>query len=208
MTFTRVSAVQQGGQTVPSPARLLIIPSSLARLAIATERSEDAEARRIQSEKERYAHSLSSQLSDIQSELDALRQQFALRREEKQRIATKLRSMARLNVPERELLESRTGCRIGSPGEDLISFTFTHLSAERPAEEAYFVFAIQRRTYSMPVVEPALGAGVVEGLLEELNRSRNAFKCIKEMRRLLKGEVERGRRVARGLDEAVRDLRV
>lgn len=70
----------------------------------------------MQSEKERYSHSLSSQLSDIQSELDEIRKQFTQRRNHKKRVAGRMREMAKLNVPERELLESRTGLKIGTPG--------------------------------------------------------------------------------------------
>lgn len=43
-----------------------------------------------------------------------------LRREEKRQVAGKMKEMAKLNVPEREFLESRTGCRIGSPGGECV----------------------------------------------------------------------------------------
>ncbi|CAO1635636.1 unnamed protein product [Parajaminaea phylloscopi] len=171
---------------------------------IAAEREEDAEARRVQAEKERYVHSLSSQLSDVKGELDELRRQFAMRRDEKRRVKGKMREMARLNIPERELLESRTGCRIDSPGDDLISFTFTMLDERRPHDEAFFVFALHKRTYTMPVIQPPLPDKAVQPLLNELNRSRNAFKHIKEMRRLLKAEVQRGAKAATTLEEAMR----
>ena len=190
--------------------------------AIASEREEDSEARRSQAEKERYTHSLSSQLSDIQSELDEMKKQLMSRRERKRRMAGKVKEMARLNIPERELLESRTGLRIGTPGgehatwteservgrtlthnptlnhdspADLISFTFSHLDASNPNEEAFFIFALSKRSYTVPVIQPALPESLVKPLLAELNTSRNAFKFIKQMRKLLKEKVESGARV-------------
>lgn len=199
--------------------------------AIAQEREEDAEAHRVQSEKERHMHSLSSQLSDIQGELDEMRRQFVLRREQKRRVAGKMKEMARLNVPERELLESRTGCRIDSPGgkwqigarshfsqgtdrqptfhysDDLISFTFTMLDVKNPAAEAFFVFALHKRKYTMPIVQPPLPERDIQHLLDDLNKTRNAFKHIKEMRRRLKDEVARGARASMTLAQATAALR-
>ena len=86
-----------------------------AAAGIASEREEDAEARRTQSEKERYAQSLTSQLADVQSELNEIKRELAHRREEKRKVASKLKEMTKLDVPEREMLESRTGCQINSP---------------------------------------------------------------------------------------------
>lgn len=61
-------------------------------------------------------HSLTAQLSDVQNELSEMKRDLANRREERQHVASKLKEMTRLDVPERKMLETRTGCRIDTPG--------------------------------------------------------------------------------------------
>lgn len=90
--------------------------------------------------------------------------------------------------------------------DDLVSFTFTLLDPKRPQAQAFFVFGLQQRTYTVPIVQPALSEDTVRPLLEDLNRSRQAFRFIKEMRRLLKSEMERGSRATMTLEEAAASL--
>lgn len=82
------------------------------------------------------------------------------------------------------------------------------LDPNRPREQGFFIFALQKRTYTMPVVQPPLPESATQPLLDELNRSRNAFKHIKGMRRLLKQEIERGARATMTLEEAASELGV
>jgi hypothetical protein len=83
---------------------------------------------------------------------------------------------------------------------DQVSFTFSHLDPDHPHERAWFVFALSRRTYTVPVVQPPIPQATLNGLLAELNSSRNAFRFIKQMRRELKEQVQAGAR-ARGTPE-------
>ncbi|CAO1613509.1 unnamed protein product [Sympodiomycopsis kandeliae] len=170
---------------------------------ISSEREEDAEARRVQSEKERYVHSLSSQLTDVQNELSELKKDLQSRKEERRKVANRLKEMTRLDVPEREMLEAKTGCQIDTPGNDLVSFTFSLLNPDQPRHEAFFVFAVSERIYSIPIVEPSLSDAALQGVLDELNKNRNAFKSIKTMRKLLKEQVMNGLRAQRTAKQAV-----
>lgn len=54
----------------------------------------------------------------MQNELSELKKDLESRREERRKVASRLKEMTRLDVPEREMLEAKTGCQIDTPGRE------------------------------------------------------------------------------------------
>lgn len=87
--------------------------------------------------------------------------------------------------------------------DNLVSFTFNLLDPAHPLEEAFFVLSVEQRSYAVPIVEPAVAVATLQPIINELNRSRNPFKFIKQMRALLKEQISAGVRARCTLREAI-----
>lgn len=87
-----------------------------------------------------------------------------------------------------------------------MSFTFTHLDPAHPKAEAYFVLAMDGRTWNLQAMQPTLADSVIQPIIVELNASRNPFTMVKKMRKQLKLEIEKGNRAVGTAEEAMKKL--